>query len=192
MSGDAGGLGDPGAGEGYDESRDALDLSPRTTATHPGPPPSRSRRRPVGAYLALAAVVLGVAFVVMQGLGDATLYFRNVDEAVADRDDLGTRRFRLQGLVRDDVEQDGERVTFTLTFNGVDVAVRHAGDPPDLFRPGQPVVLEGRFEEGSDVYLSDSIRVKHSEEYEAEHEDDIRDAQDGEAGLASQRHGPSG
>lgn len=180
MSRDTGGLGDPGSGEGFDESRDALDLSPRTTTTDTGPPPARTpRRQPVGAYLALAAVVLGVAFVVMQGLGDATLYFRNVDEAVADRDDLGTRRFRLQGLVRDDVEQDGERVSFTLSFNGADLAVRHAGDPPDLFRPGQPVVLEGRFEEGSDVYLSDSIRVKHSEEYEAEHEDRLTDSQDG-------------
>lgn len=181
MSGEAAELSDPGSGEGFDESLDALDLSPRTTATDAGPSPARTRRRrPVGAYLALAAVVLGVAFVVMQGLGDATLYFRNVDEAVADRDDLGTRRFRLQGLVGDDVEEDGERVTFTLRFNGADVAVRHAGDPPDLFRPGQPVVLEGRFEEGSDVYLSDSIRVKHSEEYEAEHEDRLADSRDGE------------
>lgn len=171
---------DPGSGEGFDESRDALDLSPRTTTTGPDVPARAGRRRPVGAYLALAAVVLGVAFVVLQGLGDATVYFRNVDEALAQRDDLGTRRFRLQGLVRDDVEQDGERVTFTLTFNGEDVAVRHAGDPPDLFRPGQPVVLEGRFQDGSDVYLSDSIRVKHSEEYEAEHEDRLADSRDGE------------
>lgn len=172
---------DPGAGEGFDEASD-LDLSPRTAAPSRGGRGGAVRRRPVGTWLALAAVVLGIGFVVLQGLGDATLYFRNADEAVAERDELGTRRFRLQGLVRDDVEELGSQVSFTVTFNGADVAVRHLGDPPDLFRPGQPVVLEGHFAEGSDVFMSDRILVKHSEEYEAEHTDRVVDAEDGEGG----------
>ena len=126
------------------------------------------------------AVVLGIGFVVLQGLDNATLYFRNADEALADREELGTRRFRLQGLVRDDVVQDGEAVTFTITFDDADIVVQHTGDPPDLFEPGQPVVLEGHFIEGSDVFASDRILVKHSEEYEAENEGRIVDAEDGE------------
>ena len=171
---------DPGAGHGFDESPE-LDLSPRTSALVDGAGARTRRRRPIGVYLALAAVVLGIGFVVFQGLDGATLYFRNADEAVADRDELGTRRFRLQGLVRDDVVQDGESVTFTVTFDGADVPVVHQGDPPDLFEPGQPVVLEGRFIEGSDTFASDRILVKHSEEYEAENDDRIVDAGDGDA-----------
>ena len=167
---------DPGAGHGYDESPE-LDLSPRTSAATT---PRTKKQRPIGIYLALVAIVAGIGFVVLQGLDNATLYFRNADEALAERDDLGTRRFRLQGLVSDDVVQDGDSVSFTVTFDDADVAVLHTGDPPDLFQPGQPVVLEGHFVEGSNVFASDRILVKHSEEYEAENEERIVDAEDGE------------
>jgi cytochrome c-type biogenesis protein CcmE len=171
---------DPGAGEGFDESPE-LDLSPRTPVGG-AVAPRTGRRRPIGAYVALAAVVLGIGFVVLQGLGSATLYFRNVDEAVAERDELGTRRFRLQGLVVDDVASDGDAVTFTLAFNGATVPVRHAGDPPDLFRPDQSVVLEGHFVEGSDVFASDRMLVKHDEDYSEDNSERIADAEDGETG----------
>ena len=60
-------------------------------------------------------------------------------------DELGDQRFRLQGTVLDDVETDrATGVTFTVTFNGVEVPVAHDGDPPELFEPGIPVVLEGQ------------------------------------------------
>ena len=167
---------DPGAGHGFDESPE-LDLSPRTSAATAA---RAKKQRPIGVYLVLVALVVGIGFVVLQGLDNATLYFRNADEALAERDELGTRRFRLQGLVRDDVVEAGDSVSFTVTFAGVDVAVRHQGDPPDLFEPGQPVVLEGHFVEGSDVFASDRILVKHSEEYEAENDERIVDAEDGE------------
>jgi cytochrome c-type biogenesis protein CcmE len=51
------------------------------------------------------------------------------------------------------------------------VAVRHDGDPPELFRKGVPVVLEGHFSEGSDVFESDRIMVRHTEEYRTEERD---------------------
>lgn len=171
---------DPGAGHGYDESPE-LDLSPRIPAATARPP---RRQRSVAVYLALLAVVLGIGFVVLQALDGATLYFRNVDEAVAQRDELGERRFRLQGLVGDDVVVDGDEVSFTATFNGVDLPVRHTGDPPDLFGPGQSVVLEGRFDGGSaPLFRSDELFVKHSEEYVAENSDRIDDAEDGTGDL---------
>jgi cytochrome c-type biogenesis protein CcmE len=170
---------DPGAGHGFDDGGGELDLSPRVR-TDVAPSARARRRRPVAAYFALAAVVLGIGFVLLQGLGNATLYFRNVDEAVAQRDELGTRRFRLQGLVGDDVVQADGAVTFTLSFNGVDLPVRHAGDPRELFGPGQSVVLEGRFVEGSEVFASDYMLVKHDEDYTDDNADRIADATDGD------------
>jgi cytochrome c-type biogenesis protein CcmE len=112
-------------------------------------------------------VVLGaLGFLVYQGLGNATLYFRTADEAVAQRAQLGDRRFRIEGDVVDgSVHQVGDDVSFVLTKNDVEVPVRHKGDPPELFRPGIPVVLEGRFQ--GDTFASDRIMVKHSETYVA-------------------------
>ena len=113
-------------------------------------------------------VVLGaLGFLVFQGLGNATLYFHTADEAVAQREQLGDRRFRIEGDVVDGtVQQVGNDVSFVLTSKNVEVPVRHKGDPPELFRPGIPVVLEGRFQ--GDYFSSDRIMVRHSETYVAE------------------------
>ena len=121
-------------------------------------------------WLAGAVVLAALGFLVFQGLGNATLYFRTADEAVAQRSQLGDRRFRIEGDVVDgSVRQVGNDVSFTLTSKSVEVPVRHRGDPPELFRPGIPVVLEGRFQ--GDYFTSDRILVKHSETYVAENPD---------------------
>jgi cytochrome c-type biogenesis protein CcmE len=123
-----------------------------------------------------AAVVLGaLGFLVYQGLGNATLYFRTADEAVAQRAQLGDRRFRIEGdVVPGTVTQVGQDVAFRITSKGVEVPVTHRGDPPELFQPGIPVVLEGRFQ-GSG-FASDRILVKHSETYVAENPDRVAPA----------------
>ncbi len=118
-------------------------------------------------WIAGVVVLAALGFLVFQGLGNATLYFRTADEAVAQREQLGDRRFRIEGDVVDgSVRQTGNDVAFTLTKNAVEVPVRHKGDPPELFRPGIPVVLEGRFR--GDHFSSDRIMVRHSETYVAE------------------------
>lgn len=172
---------DPGSGIGLDDAADTgLDLSPRTSdADRPG---ARRRANPL-VWLVLAVVVVGLGFVVANGLSGATLYFRNADEAVAERDDLGTRRFRLQGLVVDDAVTEGDVVTFEVEFNDVVVPVRSTVGLPALFRPGRPVVMEGHFAAGDAVlYLADDIFVKHDETYEADNADRLDDAEDGQSG----------
>lgn len=184
---------DPGAGLGTDDAAGpALDLSPRTGPDGDGPAGrrrSRQRANPL-VWVVLVVVVVGLGFVVMNGLSDATLYFRNADEAVAERDELGTRRFRLQGLVVDDAVTEGDVAAFEVAFNDVVVPVRSTDGLPSLFEPGRPVVLEGRFAEGEEiVFLADRILVKHDETYEAENEDRLDDAEDGREGGSNDGRG---
>jgi cytochrome c-type biogenesis protein CcmE len=149
-----------------------LDLTPRTTPA--------GRRRGLAASLVLVAVVAALALIAVKALGDASLFFLNADEAVEQREDLGTDRFRLQGTVVDDsVEETDDGVAFQVAFNGATVDVVHRGDPPELFQPGIPVVLEGHWD--GEVYASDRILVKHSSEYEAENEDRLREADEGQS-----------
>jgi cytochrome c-type biogenesis protein CcmE len=149
-----------------------VELTPRTA-----PDPTRHRRSP-WAYGVLVAVLLGLGVVVYQGLTSASLYFYNADEAVAQRGDLGDRRFRLQGTVLgDSIVPTEQGVEFTVAYNGARVDVHHDGDPPELFQPGIPVVVEGRW--SGDVFASDTIRVKHSEQYEADNQDRLDDAERG-------------
>lgn len=127
---------------------------------------------------ALVLVVLAaLAFVLVRGLGDATLFFYNVDEAVAEQASLGERRFRLQGDVVDgSITRTPTGADFVLAHNGVEARVHHEGDLPQLFQPGIPVVLEGRWD--GQRYASDRMLVKHSEVYTAEHPDRV-DGYDG-------------
>jgi cytochrome c-type biogenesis protein CcmE len=151
----------------------------------PAAPPAAPRRRSPWAYGALVVVVVALGVVVWKGLSSASLYFYNADEAVEQREDLGDRRFRLQGTVLGDTLEETEHgVDFTVAFNGVQVDARHDGDPPELFEPGIPVVLEGRWDPSGEFFDSDRILVKHSEEYEADNSDRIEDAEDGEGADA--------
>ncbi len=147
-----------------------MDVTPRPAAP-PAPSGPRRRRRP----LAVASVLLVMALiggVLVRQLFDSTSYYYNADIAVAERDQLGERNFRIQGAVQDGVRQSGDGVViFAIAFNDVVVDVRHVGDPPDLFRPGIPVVLEGRWE--GETFASERIMVKHSSEYRAENPDRV-------------------
>ncbi|HCB37235.1 MAG TPA: hypothetical protein DEP66_03255, partial [Acidimicrobiaceae bacterium] len=139
----------------------------------------RRRRVRVGAVVAVLVVAAG--FVAVQGLRNATLFFRNVDEAIEQRDDLGAKRFRLQGrVVRGSAAADAGVTTFEVVHNCRVASVRHVSDPPELFgSPWIPVVLEGAWTPGAvanlggadtHYFLSDRMLVKHTNEYASANE----------------------
>jgi cytochrome c-type biogenesis protein CcmE len=132
-----------------------------------------SRRRQ---FIAFGIIAAALGFLVFQGLGNATVYFKTADEAVAQRAKLGTHPFRIEGTVQPGVHQLGQDVSFVIANNGVSVAVIHRGDPPQLFKAGIPVVLQGRFAPDGH-FASNLIMVKHTEDYVAKHPDRIRTAE---------------
>ena len=154
-----------------------MDVTPRTIADEDDderPRRPRKRRSPA-AYVLVVLVLVGAGFVAVQFLNNATLYYRNADEAVREKASLGTRRFRVQGTVQDGVHQVGSgEVDFSIAFNGVAIAVHHQGDPPELFKAGVPVVLEGRWQ--GDFFASDRILIKHDENYIEQHPDRVSSA----------------
>ncbi len=151
-----------------------LDLTPRQAPPVGGAPAQQGRR--IAVLGALGLLVVALVFMAFQGLSNATVFFRNADEAVAEREDLGDRRFRLQGIVvADSVETEGTMVRFLVTHGGTDVEVLHQGDPPELFQPGIPVVLEGSWSATDPWFESDRILVKHDETYEADNPDRVDD-----------------
>lgn len=138
-----------------------LDLTPR--ADEPGRTSRATRRRwaPL-VVLALLGVALGVILVQAKG---ASLYFKNADEAVAQKDSLGTKRFRLQGTVVGKPADDGAATVFTVQYHGVNVVVHHTGSEPALFKAGIPVVAEGHWNTAGTFFASDRLLVKHDENY---------------------------
>ncbi|MGI8662506.1 MAG: cytochrome c maturation protein CcmE [Acidimicrobiales bacterium] len=140
-----------------------MDVTPRTVDDG-GAPHIRRRRSPL-VYVIAVVIVVAIGGVLFQFLNNAALYYRNADEAVRDRSSLGTKRFRVQGVVQPGVQTSGEDVSFSIAFNGSTIDVRHHGDPPELFKAETPVVLEGHWDQSGQYFDSDTILIKHSAKY---------------------------
>lgn len=157
------------------EAGTEFDLTPRTSAATSR---SGSGKRRYGAITVVVVLVAALGFVLYKGLDEASMFFYNVDEALAIRGDLEGQRFRMQGSVeKGSVEETTDGVTFVLVFGGESVVVDHTGTPPELFGPDIPVVVEGEFHD--DVFMSDEIMVKHDNSYDEEHPERIKEAEEG-------------
>jgi cytochrome c-type biogenesis protein CcmE len=142
-------------------------VAPPTSAPAPRPAPRRRGRYVVaigGCVLAVVAIVV-LAIV----LSENVVYFRTVTEAVNNRKEEGTSRFRLAGGVVDDsIVETKQGVNFEVTDGENSVVVHHDGDTPALFKPGAPIVAEGHWaSKASDApFESDRILIKHGADYE--------------------------
>ena len=152
------------------------------------------RRRKRIVAMAVAALLIVGGLVAIAGLRNATLFFRNADEAIAQRTELAERRFRLQGrVVPSSVASDAGVTVFDVVHNCAAVSVRHTVDPPALFEsPWIPVVLEGRWVAGETVtvagrdthyFASDNMLIKHTNEYTDANAERIPDPNEPPAGF---------
>ncbi len=168
-----------------DEGQEAIDLSPRKNTRSSVP-----RWIPALVVLAVAGTIIGLIWF----LATNSQSFLEADQAVAEREELGDKRFQLLGspISSAGPEQtliigEEEYTFFTIAFDDVYVDVVSQGTPPDLFDKGVPVVLEGRWENGplpskDYVFLggandgwwfaADRILVKHDNDYREDRIDD--------------------
>jgi cytochrome c-type biogenesis protein CcmE len=143
--------------------------APPVSPPRPRRPWLGTRRRQIVAGLVIAGAI---SFILMQGLDNATVYFKTANQAVADKASLGTSPFRIEGTVEHDVRQVGTTTQFSIYAGGDTVAVIDTGSPPQLFKPGIPVVLEGHWQ--GDYYAANLIMVKHSASYVEAHPDRLK------------------
>ena len=124
-----------------------------------------ARRR----WLLLGAGVLVAAFawLLYGGLDSNVIYFLTPAELLAKGTGGVDRPVRLGGQVKPgSVKWDDKTLVlrFSVTDGTGDVAVQSTGQPPQMFRDGMGVVVEGRL--GRDgVFQCSSLMVKHSNEY---------------------------
>ncbi len=138
-----------------------------------GPELPRPRRRRASRRLLVVFALLAGAFVflLVEGLGSSLDYFDTVDQAVAHRHQLGTTTFRLEGVVvPGSIRATAAGADFALCQGSKTVQVANTGSPPQLFQSRIPVVVVGHFaSETSANFVSDTIMVKHSATYTAQH-----------------------
>ena len=109
-------------------------------------------------FLALAATLA------LTALEDNIVFFRAPSE-LAEKPMAAGVALRVGGLVSEgSVQRDGLDVRFQITDLAHQVDVRFTGMLPDLFREGQGVVAEGRFD-ASGIFMADTVLAKHDETY---------------------------
>lgn len=132
-------------------------------------------RRRLRTWGAVGVVLAAIAALLARGLGSSLQYFRTASQAVADRAQLGTSQFRLEGsVVRGTIRPFPGGVRFSVRQGGATVPVDSVGSPPELFTAGMPVVLVGHFSSSGPTFLSTLIMVKHSASYVAAHPNRVK------------------
>ena len=131
------------------------------------------RLRPL--LLPLSGIVaLAVVLVTVGDLNGNLVYYLTPGEASTGRAAASDgERFRLGGLVEaGSVAPTANGVQFTVVgdpevgdSDGSAVQVEHTGAPNQLFQEGIGVVVEGEW--AQDTFVSDTMIVKHDEEYRA-------------------------
>jgi cytochrome c-type biogenesis protein CcmE len=124
-----------------------------------------SRKR--GIIAGIVVIVAAFGYLLYGGLDKNVVYFLTPQELLA----KGTRGVdvpvRLGGQVKpgtvkwNDASLD---LSFVVTDGKSDIAVHSKGAPPQMFRDGMGVVVEGRYHQDG-VFNSTNLIVKHSNEY---------------------------
>lgn len=118
----------------------------------------------------LLAIIGGLVFLAaaaglaLTALEDNIVFFRAPSELAAEPAVPGVA-LRIGGLVREgSVTRDGLKARFQVTDLAHHINVTYEGMLPDLFREGQGVVAEGRFDE-TGGFIADTVLAKHDETY---------------------------
>jgi cytochrome c-type biogenesis protein CcmE len=123
------------------------------------------RRRRASIAIASCIVAVGGIIALAVALSENVVFFQSVSEAIRDRDDLGSDRFRMGGeVVAGTVHETADGVRFRITDGTKTAEIVHRGDPPELFNEDVPVLCEGHWGR-SGAFRSDRILIRHGAEY---------------------------
>ena len=125
----------------------------------------RKKRRLTLLGLGMLALA-GAAALVLTAFEDNLVFFYSPSD-LRTQEVPPTQYLRLGGLVKPESVtkiEDGATIRFGVTDGEHTVPVRYRGLLPDLFREGQGVVAQGRFN-GEGVFVAKEVLAKHDENY---------------------------
>ena len=120
-------------------------------------------------WLVVSVVALLGAFgyLIYGGIGSNLVYFLTPSELLAKGSDAVDAPVRLGGMVVPGSvawNADALDLRFRLGDGQREVAVHATGAPPQMFRAGIGVVVEGRFQHDG-IFHATNLMVRHSNEY---------------------------
>lgn len=132
---------------------------------------------PVLGVVALALAGGTLAFIAsgMGGMSEDLVYYWSPTELVQAGAKAQDATVRLGGVVEAGSmswDPDASFLAFRLSDGGKSVPVECSGAPPQMFREGIGVVVEGEMH-ADGVFRTDRVMIKHSNEYRAPHDGEM-------------------
>lgn len=119
------------------------------------------KKRFLGLILFFVPLCFGLFFL-MSALNSNIVYFISPTELI--EQNKINQRLRLGGLVKSNsISVIGTIIKFDVTDGNNSVSVKYEGLLPDLFKEGQGVIVEGKFDSNS--FNADNLLAKHDENY---------------------------
>jgi cytochrome c-type biogenesis protein CcmE len=121
----------------------------------------------IGLIAGLVVILGGFSFLLYGGIGENLVYFVTPSELAARGDQAVDTPVRLGGMVvPGSVRWDADALDlrFRMTDGEMEIEVHSRKAPPQMFREGLGVVVEGRLTR-SGTFESSNVMVKHSNEY---------------------------
>jgi cytochrome c-type biogenesis protein CcmE len=131
----------------------------------------KKNRKKIAALGAAVVVLGGFAYLLYGGIGNSLVYFLTPSELTAKGEKVYGAPVRLGGqIVPGSVVWKAETIDlrFKMTDGKQTVAVHSTKAPPQMFRDGMGVVVEGKLARNG-VFESNNLMVKHSNEYKPPH-----------------------
>ena len=125
-----------------------------------------SKRR-VQVLIGSLVITLSLGYLVFGGLRDTMVYFVTPTELRTQGPRAVGKPLRLGGMVVPgslSMVPETLQLRFAVADAETTVAVRHQGNPPDLFAEGRVVVIEGHLQRDG-TFQAETIFARHSEEY---------------------------
>jgi cytochrome c-type biogenesis protein CcmE len=166
------------------DENDPIDEAAETLPWDPDQAPARVGGAPDGAALPatrgsgsgkiwIAALLLlaagGLTFLVIGGVEKNLVYYLTPSELLAKGDTGVGANVRLGGMVQKDSinwQPESTTLSFTVTDKEATISVRASAIPPEMFREGIGVIVEGSLQEDG-VFTTNRLMVRHSNEYKA-------------------------
>ncbi len=121
----------------------------------------------LGAF-AIAACLL---FIAILSINSNAVYYYTTAEAKTKLAQIQNKKIKIGGMVEvQSVQWDAKNLALSFVMSDLadaKIHVEHTGTPPDMFKEGSGVIVEGYISEEGNNFKATSLMVKHSEEYKA-------------------------
>jgi cytochrome c-type biogenesis protein CcmE len=125
-------------------------------------------RRTATLVVAVVIILAAFGFLLYGGIDKNVVFFLTPQELLARGTSAYDVPVRLGGLVAPgSVKWDADKLDLrfvVMDSGGQSVNVHSTGAPPQMFRDGMGVVVEGRYHK-SGIFESTNLMIKHSNEY---------------------------